>query len=55
MVAWYLLVTIIPGAIYFLFLLFKAVNKQDYHFLSTLCKLIMVAGILSMEVLFISN
>jgi len=54
MVFWYFLVTVETGAIYLLAKLFKARNKEDFHFLSTLCKLIMVAGILSMEIIFIS-
>ena len=54
MVFWYFLVTVLPGTIYLLVKLFKARDKQEFHFLSNLCKLIMVAGILSMEIIFIS-
>jgi len=55
MLFWYFVVTVQAGAIYLAVRLFRAGSKDDYHFLSSLCKLIMVAGILSMEVLLISN
>jgi len=51
---WYLLVTVQAGAVCLLVRLCSAREKQDFHYLSTLCKLIMVAGILSMEVFLIS-
>ena len=54
MVFWYFFITVQSGAIYLLTKLFHARDKQDFHFLSNLCKLIMVAGILSLEVIFIS-
>lgn len=54
MAFWYMVVTVLAGSVYLLAGLFRAREKKDYHYLSTLCKLIMVAGILSMEVLFIS-
>jgi len=54
MAFWYLLVTVQAGAVYLLLRLFSAREKQDFHYLSTLCKLIMVAGILSMEIFLIS-
>ena len=54
MVFWYFFVTVQLGAIYLLIKLFYARDKQDFHFLSNLCKLIMIAGILSLEVIFIS-
>ncbi|MEI7663560.1 MAG: geranylgeranylglycerol-phosphate geranylgeranyltransferase [Bacteroidota bacterium] len=54
MVAWYFLVTVQAGAVYLLVKLFKAHTRQDFHYLSNLCKLIMVAGILSLEVILIS-
>ena len=53
-VFWYFFITVQSGAIYLLIKLFHARDKQDFHFLSNLCKLIMVAGILSLEVIFIS-
>jgi 4-hydroxybenzoate polyprenyltransferase len=52
---WYFIFPVQSGAIYLLVKLFYARKKQDYHYLSTLCKLIMLTGILSMEVIFISN
>jgi len=55
MAFWYLMFTVQSAAVYLLVKLFNAREKQDYHFLSSLCKLIMVAGILSMEVILISN
>jgi 4-hydroxybenzoate polyprenyltransferase len=55
MLFWYFMCTIQPAAVYFLVKLFFAREKQDYHFLSSLCKLIMVAGILSMEIILINN
>ena len=54
MVFWYFLVTVQAGAFYLLLSLFRAREKQDYHFLSNLCKLIMVAGIMSIEIIYIS-
>jgi 4-hydroxybenzoate polyprenyltransferase len=54
MVFWYLIFVVqIP----FLFLVYKlltASQKEDYHFLSNLSKLIMLAGILSMQLISIS-
>ena len=55
MAFWYFIVTVQAGSWYLFFKLFLAREKQDYHFLSSLCKLIMVAGILSMEIILISN
>jgi 4-hydroxybenzoate polyprenyltransferase len=55
MAFWYFMCTVQAGAVYLLVKLFLAREKEDYHFLSSLCKLIMVAGILSMEIIFISN
>jgi 4-hydroxybenzoate polyprenyltransferase len=54
-VFWYFMVTVQTGAVYLLVKIFRTGNKQEYHYLSSLCKLIMLAGILSMEVIFISN
>ena len=55
MVFWYFCITIQFPAIYLLVKLFRARDSQDYHYLSNLCKVIMVAGILSMELILISN
>jgi hypothetical protein len=54
MVFWYMMVAVqIPSA-YLLFLLSKASDKSDYHGLSILCKIIMFAGILSMQIMIIA-
>lgn len=55
MVFWYFIVAVQVPTAYLLIKLLGARDKEDYHFLSVLCKLIMVSGILSMEVLLISN
>ena len=55
MVFWYFLVTVQLPALYLIFKLFSAKEQDDYHFLSSLTKVIMVAGILSMEIIYISN
>jgi len=55
MLFWYFLIAIQLPFVYFLIKLFGSREKQNYHFLSSLCELIMLTGILSMEVLFISN
>ena len=53
-VFWYFTITVQPCSMYLLVMLFRAKNAGDYHFLSNLSKLIMVAGILSMEAAYIS-
>lgn len=55
MVFWYFMLAVQSMAVYLFVMLFLAREKQDFHFLSSLCKLIMVAGILSMEIILISN
>ena len=55
MVFWYFAVTVQLLAIYLMVKLWQARDKRDYHYLSSLCKLIMITGILSMEILFISQ
>jgi 4-hydroxybenzoate polyprenyltransferase len=52
--AWYFAVVIGLLWLYFLSLFRKAKEKKDYHFLSTILKIMMVAGILSMQLLYIS-
>jgi 4-hydroxybenzoate polyprenyltransferase len=52
---WYFMFGVQPVILLLLFSLFRAHSKRNYHFLSNLCKFIMVAGILSMVILFISN
>lgn len=51
---WYF--SVIVGALwlYYLVYLFKAKSKKEYHFLSTLLKITIVAGILSMQLLYTS-
>jgi 4-hydroxybenzoate polyprenyltransferase len=51
MVFWYFLMVVQFPLIYLLYKLYKATNKEDYHFLSNLCKLIMFAGVLSMQLI----
>jgi 4-hydroxybenzoate polyprenyltransferase len=50
-VFWYFLVVIQLPMIYLLIKLYKAKSREEYHFLSSLCKLIMFAGILSMQLI----
>lgn len=50
----YLIVTVLVLYIYFLSMLLKAKEKKDFTFLSNLAKIIIVAGVLSMQVLYIS-
>ncbi len=50
----YFAIAVQVPALYLLFRIFRAEHKEDYSQMSTLTKLIMVAGILSMEILFIS-
>lgn len=51
---WYFSVVIGGLWIYFFIYLLKAKTKKDYQFCSTLLKIIMVAGILSMQLLYAS-
>lgn len=54
LVFWYLLIAV---QTLFLFLLYNAINaekKEDFHFLSNATKIIMVAGILSMQLFHVS-
>ena len=55
LVFWYFLVTVQFGAIYLLVKLFFVHDKKGYHHLSNICKLIMLAGILSMGIILINN
>ena len=50
---WYFLIAIQIPFIYLVCKIYKASKKQDYSFLSTLYKIIMLAGILSMLLLYI--
>ncbi|MCX6246875.1 MAG: geranylgeranylglycerol-phosphate geranylgeranyltransferase [Bacteroidetes bacterium] len=51
LVFWYFLIVIQIPLLYLLILLFRAKKREEYHFLSNLCKLIMFAGILSMQLI----
>lgn len=51
-VAWYFSVVIGALWIYYLILLVKAKEKKDYHFISTILKIVIIAGVLSMQLLF---
>ncbi len=51
---WYFLIVIQIPFIYLVYKIYKAGKKQDYSFLSNLYKIIMLAGILSMLILYIS-
>lgn len=55
MVVWYFLITVQIPALFLLIKVFHSKETNDFHFLSNLCKIIMFAGILSMQVLYISN
>jgi 4-hydroxybenzoate polyprenyltransferase len=48
----YFAVTVQPGAFFVIIKLFQARDKRDFHLLSNFCKMIMLAGILSMVVVF---
>jgi 4-hydroxybenzoate polyprenyltransferase len=54
LVFWYLMIAV---QLLFMFLLYNAVkakSKEDFRFLSNACKIIMVAGILSMQLFYVS-
>lgn len=55
MLFWYFTITVQLPSIYLLFRLFMARETADYRFLSSLCKIIMLAGILSMQLITIST
>ena len=51
---WYLMIAVQSIFVYLLYLLFITKETEAYIFLSNTAKLIMVAGILSMELIYIS-
>lgn len=53
-VFWYLLIAVQSILIFMAYNILKAQTKEDFHFLSNAAKLIMVAGILSMQLFYIS-
>ena len=54
LVFWYLLIAVQMLLLYLVFHTLKAGKKEDFHFLSNVTKIIMVAGILSMQLFYIS-
>jgi len=54
LVFWYLLVAVQISLFYFAYNIMKAKIKEDFHSLSNMAKVIMVAGILSMQLFYIS-
>jgi len=52
---WYFLIAVQFPALSLLINIFKAKEKTDFHYLSLLSKLIMVAGILSLEIILITS
>jgi len=53
-VAWYLLIAVQSLLMYMLYLLFNAKTKSEYSFISNTAKIIMAAGILSMQLFCVS-
>jgi len=54
LIFWYLMIAVQSLFIYLLYNTFKAREKENFHFLSNTTKIIMVAGILSMQLFCIS-
>ncbi|MCD4730442.1 MAG: geranylgeranylglycerol-phosphate geranylgeranyltransferase, partial [Bacteroidales bacterium] len=54
LVFWYLLVAVQTLFLFLLYNSVKAESKEDFQFLSNACKIIMVAGILSMQLFYVS-
>jgi 4-hydroxybenzoate polyprenyltransferase len=50
-VFWYFLIVVQLPLIYLIFKLYTAKTREDYHFLSNLCKIIMFAGVLSIQLI----
>ena len=55
MVFWYLLITTLMPMIYLVYRIFKSNTPEEYHIMSNICKIIMVAGVLSMQLIAISK
>jgi 4-hydroxybenzoate polyprenyltransferase len=51
LVFWYFLIVVQLPLIYLLVKLYRAKTREEYHFVSNLCKLIMFAGILSIQLI----
>jgi 4-hydroxybenzoate polyprenyltransferase len=54
LVFWYLLIAVQSFLVFLLYSILRAKTREDYHFLSNATKIIMVAGILSMQLFYIS-
>ena len=54
LVFWYLLIAVQTLFLFVIYNVIKSKNREDFHFLSNALKLIMVAGILSMQLFYIS-
>ena len=48
---WYFMIAVQPLFVYLLIHLVKAKEKEDFHFMSTMSKIIMLAGILSIQLI----
>ena len=55
LVFWYLLATTLAPMIYLIYRVFKSNTPEEYHIMSNICKIIMVAGVLSMQLIAISK
>jgi len=54
-VFWYLLVTTLIPMIYLVYRIFRSNTPEEFHIMSNICKIIMVAGVLSMQIIEISK
>ncbi len=54
-VFWYLLVTTLVPMFYLVYRAFRSNTPEEYHIMSNICKVIMVAGVLSMQLIAISK
>ncbi|MCX6284769.1 MAG: geranylgeranylglycerol-phosphate geranylgeranyltransferase [Bacteroidetes bacterium] len=54
-VFWYLIPTTVLPMIYLVYRVFSSNTPEEYHIMSNICKIIMVAGVLSMQLIAISR
>jgi 4-hydroxybenzoate polyprenyltransferase len=54
MVFWYLMIAVQPLLLFLLYYIVQAKVRADFHFVSNVSKIIMLAGILSMQLFYIS-
>ena len=54
-VFWYLLVTTLVPMFYLVYRAFRSNTPEEYHIMSNICKVLMVAGVLSMQLIAISK